>query len=180
MADNLVFQIVFSLIDLVKGTLFNFPLPFVLVLIGTFFRRLISEKLKLKSWMISSFISVYFMLSLILVLAYFVPVFFGLSESLIGLPPPGSGLSEIDLIASFLFHFFRLLLLGVVFSFVVMPFALFGSIVFSAVENKFKTHYLINLALGVFASMLVFFALWLFVFLGFERGVIYLIYFWMS
>jgi len=177
MAVNLVFQVVFSLIDLVKGTLFNFPLPFILVLIGTFFRRKISEKFKLKSWMISSFISVYFLLSLILLLIYFVPVFFGLSESLIGLPPPNSGLSEIDLIASFLCHFFRLLVLGVVFSFVVMPFALFGSVVFSAVENKFKTHYLINLALGVFVSLLVFFVLCLFVFSGFERRVIYLIYF---
>ncbi len=179
MSENLVLIVFFSLIDLFKGTVFNFPIPFVFVLIGVFVRRFLSKKFNL-SWFWSSLFSTYFLILFLLLLAYFVPVFFGFSESMVGLPPPGLGVTVFDFFLSLVFHFFRLMLVGVVFSFIVMPFVFFGSIVFDLFKSKFKTHFLINLVLSVFVSLFVFFMLWIFALPGFEQGVVYLVYFWLN
>jgi hypothetical protein len=179
MAINFVLMVFFSLIDLIKGTILNFLVPFVFVLIGIFLKRKIGKKFNL-NWIFSSLISVYVLISFILLFAYFVPLFFSFSETLIGLPPAGLGVTELDFFLSLVFHFFRLLLVGVIFSFIVIPFIFLGSIVFELIEKKFKMHYLINLVLSVFVCLFVFFALWGFAFQGLERGVIYFIYFWLN
>jgi hypothetical protein len=166
--------------DLLKGALLNLLWPLVFVLIGTFLRRKIAKRFPKLKWFASAFVSCFVLLSLTVLLAYFIPVYFGLSQSLLGLPPPSTGYTLIDLIIGFVFQFFRLLVVGLMLSFVAMPFVLLGSFVFEFIKSKFKTHYLVYLTASVYVVMLVFFFLLFYVFSELLQGVIYLIYFWMG
>src|SRR3989344_857492 len=167
MAEPALFEnIFFSLLQLLWGGLVLSVPFFVLTFIGANLKKRIQKKFRL-SWIQASFASIY-LISLLFVLI----AFYGLSlsflsgyyigeipstiESQIGLINPLNEASNAVII------FIKRFAVALVFSLLVLPFALIGSLAMDFFKNRFKKmNKNIQLFLGVYASSFTAFILML-------------------
>ncbi len=181
---NLLLNLLFSLIDLAKGSLiFSIPV-YLIVLIGVFLRRFFEKKYKL-NWFKSSLAATYL---LMFALPFFLYISFpaaSFGEVTIGeIPYTARPIGE--LVFPIILSFIRLLVVAAVLTLMLLPLEFVGVFIFdkqikrlALIKSKkwSKLNYFINLYISVFILSLFTAFVILFLFPWILPGVIYLIFF---
>ena len=169
-------NVIFSIIDLLKGAIsITVPIFFIL-LVAQFLRKKIQEETK-KSWLITAFLTTVLVSFTILLVVYNLPFLF-LSTSSVGEVPSMFASDFFVLVGVFLSGVIKVFLVSIVLSFVLLPFEFIGVFFHSVICEKFAKYpnWLKLLATSyvstVFASAVI-----LFIFPEAITGFLYFLYF---
>ena len=165
-----------TIIDLLKGTLFVSIPVFVLVLIGAFLHKKLSKKFRL-SWFNTAAIIALFFALVIVSIAFFYPIFYS-SQAISYGPLPVDPDSEADFNANLEFAsiaFYRIIVVSVALSAMALPFVLMGSLSKDWLKKKKFNNYLCIFA-SVYLWSMIAAILFLFLFGWILQGIIYLLY----
>ena len=170
-------NLVFSVIDLLKGSLIISVPVFIFVLIGKWLREKIAKATKW-SWILSALAATFCVLWFALMFAYFIPFLSAQTDSQVGeipsvfAPPPGA------IFASYAAGLVKVALAAAVLSLILMPLELIGAFAHDYFSKKFKkTSPLIAIFAAVFTVSLLAAALLLFIVPEVLQGFIFYFYF---
>jgi hypothetical protein len=170
------FEILLSIVSLIKGA-FILSIPvFFIVLIASFLRKKIENYFKLQ-WFSSALITtIIFFLAIVSILYYF-PFLLALNESRLGILPIEFQPTFFESFSAFLLSLIHVIIVAIVLTVLIIPIEFFGLFLTEALEQKFKLNKLINLFVTVFCLTTIVSSIILFVFPWIVSGMIYFIYF---
>lgn len=173
---NLVLYLIFSLLDLLKGTIVWSIPTFFLVLIITFVRRKVAEKYKL-NWVKSAIASTFIVLFTLILILYFSPIVLSLGQETIGEIPAEGRPALLEILGSLILFVLRLFLVAVVISLILLPFEFVAVYLFEKVSRTWRLNYYINLYIVSFLVTLIAAIILLFIFPWSLAGMLYLLFF---
>ena len=134
MSIGIIENILFSIIDLLRGSV-NIAIPvFFILLVGQFLRKKIEDETK-KSWLITAFVTTVLISFTILLIAYNLPFLFLSTES-VGEVPSMFASDFFVLVGVFVSSVIKVLFVSIVLSFVLMPFEFVGVFFHSVICEK--------------------------------------------
>jgi len=137
MALNPIEDIVFSVIDLMRGSI-TVAIPlFFLLLVGQWLRKRIEKETKW-SWMITALITTYLIIFVLLLVAFFLPFLIASQEQTLGEVPSIFAPSLTNLIAGFLFGVLRVALVAGVLTLILLPLEFVGAYFHEVVSKKLE------------------------------------------
>ncbi len=176
MAENTGLEIVFSIIDLLKGA-FLLSLPvFLFVFVAVLVRKALEKKYKW-NWFKSSIMTTFFLVFSLVFVLYVTPAS---SVFLSGTQPPiltSLAPTLAQTIGSLFVQFVRLIVVSILLTFLLMPVEFVGLFLFEQVSQKLKIAYSIRLFITVFLATLVCSVFLIFVMPWIIPGILFLIFF---
>ena len=134
MLIGIIENIIFSIIDLLKGSI-NITIPlFFILLVAQFLRKKIEAETK-KSWLITAFVTTVLISFILLLIAYNLPFLF-LSTASAGEVPSMFASDFFVLAGVFLASVIKVFFVSIVFSLVLMPFEFMGVFFHSVICEK--------------------------------------------
>ncbi len=176
MVLDLIIKIIFSIVDLLKGTIIFTVPTFVLVLVSSYVRKRIAERFKL-NWFLSAAVITYILLFTIILVFYFLPFASSLLETQIGTIPQPFADSFLEMAASTLFVLIRTILVVAVLTLLVLPLEFVGVFLFEKFEEKWPKKGYLNVLLTTFLMVLITAVIVLFIIPWSWIGVFFLIFF---
>ncbi len=176
MAQDTLSLILFSILDLLKGSLiFSIPV-FAFVFIAIFVQKALSKKYQW-TWFKSSAITTYFFMFSLASVLYVLPIIdvFTTTQTVSVLPEFAP--TPLEIVLPIILQFVRLLVVALILSFILMPLEFVGLYLFEAISKKTKVSYSVRLFLAVFLSTLFTLAITIFLAPWIITGLIYLIFF---
>lgn len=175
MAQNTVLDILFGLIELVKGAfLLSIPV-FVFVFIAIFVRRALAKKYKW-NWFKSSIITTYFLVFSLVFVLYALPIL-----QVLTIPGqivfPEFQPTILEQFVPLVIQFARLLIVALLLTFLLMPIEFVGLFLFEKISEKTKHAFSVRLFATVFITMAVVSIVFLFIAPWIVTGILYLIFF---
>ncbi len=171
--------LVFSVLDLLKGSFIAAVPIFVIILAARWLLGKIQKKTKW-NWLFCAFAATYAVLWVMLLFVYFIPFLLGLNQSIsvqgeipsVFAPPSGSYLM------SFLYGLFKVTIAAAVISLLLLPLELIGSFIFEWVNKRLpKAHPLLGLFITTYLASIVGVAILLFIIPEAVTGVLFFIYY---
>ncbi|MFH1587108.1 MAG: hypothetical protein ABID38_04585 [Candidatus Diapherotrites archaeon] len=176
MVLDIIIKIIFSIVDLLKGTIiFTIPI-FVLVLISIYVRKRIAEKFKL-NWFLSAAVITYILLFIITFVFYFLPFVSSLWETQIGTIPEAFANSFLEMAVSTLFVLIRHILVVAVLTILVLPLEFVGVFLLEKFEENWPKGGYLNVLIATFLMVLITAVIVLFIIPWSWVGVFFLIFF---
>jgi len=169
-------DLLFTVIDLLKGSLFVSIPVFVLVLIGAFLHKKMTKKFKLSWFNTAAIITLLFAL-VIVSIAFFYPLFYS-SQAVSYGPLPIDPDPDADFNANLEFAsiaFYRISVVSVALAAMALPFVLMGSLSKDWLKKKKFNNYLCIFA-SVYLWSMIASILFIFLFGWILQGIIYLLY----
>ncbi|MBU0635628.1 hypothetical protein KKE06_01230 [Candidatus Micrarchaeota archaeon] len=129
MVLDILGNFLFSLASLV-WTSFWYCIPIFLIvfLVGRRLHGFWREKAG-RSWLQSAFLSSYLIVFVLLIIAFFFPVWQAFQDSSIGVPPPELRVTPVEMGAQFVLGLFRMAVVGILFAVLLLPLILLGEFV---------------------------------------------------
>ncbi|HLC92705.1 MAG TPA: hypothetical protein VJH23_03285 [archaeon] len=169
--------LLFSLLDLLKGSIVIAIPLFILIVIGKWLRERIQAKTKW-TWLFSALAATFALVWTGILLLYFLPFLLALNESGIGEIPAMFAPSAGDVLASYIFGLVKVSVSAAVVSLVLMPFELIGAFIFEWVMKKRrKANKLVNLFIASYIASVISAAIVLFIIPEAVTGILFFIYF---
>ncbi|HLC78914.1 MAG TPA: hypothetical protein VJG83_00655 [archaeon] len=168
---------VFSILNLLKGSL-SIVLPiFILAFIGKWLNAKIRKATKW-SFIVTALLSTFALLWVLILIAYFYPILTSLQESGIGQVPSVFAPTLGELATSYAYGLFKVTISSLVISLILLPFEFIGLFVFESLHSRFKKmpEPIILLA-ACYLMSVVGAAIFLFLIPEAVSGIIYFIYF---
>ena len=176
MVVDILLQVFFSIIDLLRGTfIFSIPL-FILVLVTEFFKNAFQKKFN-SSFMNSTLIVTYLINLVLITFLYFFPFISSIPEETIGIRPEAFQLGTGDFLLIFGLGFAKIIFVTLTITLILIPFIILGLYFFDKISEKYKFARLLRLYLSVFLTAFIGFALLLFVFPWLPLALSYFLYF---
>ncbi len=176
MVVDLLVNVLASAFDFLRGSfLLSIPI-FFLFLIGYFFSKKILERFKL-SWIKKTFISIFFVFVLLILIFYVFPVIDAALAVDLGVIPEAYIMTLPEFLSVSLYLFGKMLISAFVFSIFVLPLAFVGAFAFEYLDKKFKWNQYIKFFLSCFSSTAVGLFIVLFLIPWVIPGAIYFLYF---
>jgi len=141
-----LFALIFSAIDLFRGSLPFAVVFFLLAFVGRHLRAKLQKRFKL-SWVLSALL-VSFLFSFIAVLiAYVAPYIISAQFASLGVVPKELSPEFLDILSFFLRASFKLIVCAIFIAFFSMPFLFLGSYIYAALEKrKFNRYFALFVA----------------------------------
>lgn len=172
-AENLIY----TLIDLLKGAIPASILVFFLVFIG---RKLIKkvEEITKRSWLVNALFTTFIILWFLIMLAYFFPVLTAFNSSAVGEIPSAFAPSLASILGAYALGIARVTISAAVVSILLLPLEFIGLYLFEELSKKFKKYpdYAV-LALTVYLVVVVSSAIIIFLIPESITGLLFFIYF---
>ena len=182
MVSELVPKLLFSAIDLLKGSLvFSLPV-FVVVLIAVFFGKFLMKKYKF-NWLSAAGLTTYVFTAIILFIIYFTPILQSLGQTTIGTVPDMFQPTPQEIVGQILGVPARLLIVSLFVALLLLPLEFVGSYVYDFLSKKYsKLNHYVRAFAAVFAATLFAWFLILFIFqlvfgIDLITGLLYLIFY---
>ncbi len=170
-------NLVFSAIDLLKGSLIIAIPVFVFAVAGKLLREKIAKATKWP-WIISALAATFSIMWLVLMAAYFVPFLDALGSSGVGETPSAFAPPQSAIFLSYIAGLLKVVLAAAVASLLLMPLELVGAFAYDWLSKKYKkTNQYIRVFAAVFVASLVAAALLLFIVPEALQGFIFYFYF---
>lgn len=177
MGPEILENLLFSAVDLLRGSLYIVPPLFVLVAAGRWLNSKIRASTKW-SWVSTAFLSTFTVMLLAVLFAYFLPILDALQTQSIGEVPEPFAPSLGTMLASFAFGLVKAVAAALVISVLLMPLEFVGLSIFEAISRRLpKMHPLVSLALTCYIAAIVSAAVILFIVPEAITGMLYFIYF---
>ncbi|MBU1120465.1 hypothetical protein KJ660_01160 [Candidatus Micrarchaeota archaeon] len=176
MVLNLLVDIVFSLLDLIKGSFLLSIIVFALVLIGIFIQRKLIKKFKL-SWIKSSLISTFIIVFIFVFAMYVFPLALGFSGTDPGILPQGFEMTATEYLFLIGMALFKVILLSFILTVFLLPLQFVGLFAMDFLKKKYSLPFIANVFFAVFCSTLVGSFIVIYLFPWIPTGIVYLLYF---
>ena len=142
---NVFLNIIFSLLDLLKGGFVFSLVLFPLVFVGSYLREKVFEKRF--SWMTSCLLSSFALAFAIFLLAYFSPYVSAIPKESLGIKPPELDVGFFGVVKLIAFGLFKILIVSLFFAFASVPFIVLGAIVVEYLtKHKFNKYFSLFIA----------------------------------
>lgn len=176
MAQDFFLLAFFSLLDLLKGSvIFSIPV-FVFVFTAIFVRKSLAKKYKW-AWFKSSIVTTYFLVFSLVLVIYVLPIV-DVNNSVQNYPIlPELAPTPLEIATPIILQFFRLLVVALILTFILMPLEFVGLFLFEKISQKIKAAYSVHIFLTVLASTFFSLAIILFLMPWIVSGIIFLIFF---
>lgn len=174
MAENVFMVFFVSVLDFLKGVALFSIISIFFVLAGSFFQKLLMQKLKLK-WVHATMIAVYIICLACVFAIYVYPLF--LADLVPSYIPPYLASPVTDQAYMFLLQGVRLLIVSLALTVLLLPVILIGAFLFDWLSKKTRLGFALRLSLSVFIVNAI---AWYFIlfYLGFIiPGILFMIYF---
>ncbi|HZX20056.1 MAG TPA: hypothetical protein VFF13_03515 [archaeon] len=177
MALNPIENLVFSLIDLLRGSLIAVIPVFILIVIGQVLRKKIQRETKW-SWFVTGFITTFLMMFLIFLFLYFFPFIVANAEQALGEIPSTFAPETSNIIASFAFGVFKAFIVAIVTTIILMPLEFIGLYFHEVVSKKLgKTNSWVKLFVTAYISTVFSAAILIFLLPSLIPGILFFLYF---
>ena len=176
MVLDLFLNAIFSVIDLLRGTLFLSIIAFVGVFFASFLHAWLSKKYNL-SWLKATIITSYLAIFILIMVLYFAPVISGFSDSDQGSIPEFFQSTPADTIVFFVTILLRNAAIALLYAFFVLPLEFLASMVFDFLKEK-KTNKWLGVFAAVFVACLATTIVLLFLLPWVLPGLLYLTFYW--
>lgn len=176
MVQNFLLDVVFSLVDLIKGSFLLSIIVFALVLIGIFIQRKLIKRFKL-SWIKSSLISTFIIVLIFVFAMYVFPLAVGFSQHDPGILPEGFEMTAGEYLFLIGTALFKILSLSFILTVFLLPLQFVGLFAMDFLKKKYSLPFLANVFFAVFCSTLVGAFIVIYLFPWIPTGIVYLLYF---
>ena len=174
---NPVELFIFSILDLLKGSLFLAIPIFLAMLAGKWLREKISKKTKW-SWLLSALAATYGIVWVLVLILYFTPFLLALQESGLGQVPSMFAPPAGAVAASYISGLFKVTISALVISLLLMPLELIGAFINEFVNRKLpKANPLASLFITAYIASFVCAAIILFIIPEAITGLLFYIYY---
>jgi len=165
----------FTIIDLLKGSLFVSIPVFALVLVGAFLHKKLSKKFKLSWFNTAAIITLLFALVFVSI-AFFYPLFYSSQAVSYEMPVDPDPTEDFNANIEFVsIAFYRIIVVSIALATMALPFVLMGSLSKDWLKKK-KFNSYICIFVSVYLWSAVAAILFLFLFGWILQGIIYLLY----
>lgn len=179
---NFLLKLVFSIIDLLKGSIiFSIP-AFVFTVAGVFIGKELMNRYKL-SWLLAALLSTFAITAVLVFIIYFTPVLSALGQDTIGEIPAGLAPTVNETVASAILIPLRLLFVSFLIALLFLPLEIIGSFIFEWLSSRYKKmNFYVRLYASVLSTVFISIAIILFALYGvlginIIAGVLYLIFY---
>lgn len=177
MPSDLIQLLLFSLIDLLRGTLLLSVPVFIIVAPACFLRKRLARKYRL-DWLKSTFATSYLLVLLLIFVLYFSPIAGSWGHETMGIYPPAFAPAAWEGLAAAALLFLRLVFVALVFEIMLLPMEFFGALLFDWLGKRYaKLNYYIRLYAVVFAGTLISAFLVLFAMKWLPAAVLYMVFY---
>ena len=139
MAISPIENLVFSLIDLLKGSIVVAVPLIIFLLIGKWLGKKVAAKTK-RSWTVNAMITTFIISWSVVLLMYFAPYIFALQELSIGEVPSFFSPAPASLLLSFVYGLVKVSLVSALLSILLLPLELIGLFVFESISKRFPKY----------------------------------------
>lgn len=177
MVLDLVLKAIFSLIDLLKGSLFLAIIAFAAVFVASFLHAWLSKRFGL-SWLKATMVTSYLLIFLLIMLLYCAPIVSGFGETDLGAVPDNYKMTAFDWAAFVAAIALRNSAIALLFTFFLLPLEFLSGMVFDFAKEKYKLNKWVNIFIAVFASCLATAIICLYLLPWIVPGLLYLTFYW--
>lgn len=158
------------------GNSFLYAIPVFLAvwLVGRPLHAFFQKRWK-RSWIQSAWLASYGMFFVVLIIAFFFPVWEANRDSTTGIPPPEIRLTLTDMAGQFVFGLVRVILAAGLLALLVLPLLFVGALIKDLIQKRLRSRFLC-IFFGVWATVLLALTVVLFLVPWVVPGLLYLLY----